>query len=95
MWHLFKNNDGKFEIAFISKGRYIVGSRQGYERKGSCLSALVQMGAPDVQDDTITVNHFGGSVPTVLTYMDGKYGRASFMSGKEYTTSKPYKPKVI
>lgn len=40
MWHLFINSDNLFEFAFVSKGRYIVGSKQGYERRAKALSAL-------------------------------------------------------
>lgn len=60
MWHLFKNNQKLFEFAFISKGEYIAGTRQGYENRSDALSALnhlarksiIYYGSILVQDDT-------------------------------------------
>lgn len=44
MIHLFKHTapgklKGKFDIALVSKGRYIIGSNQGYERKSGAVGA--------------------------------------------------------
>lgn len=40
MWHIFKNKKGQFEVAFVTKGRYQVGSNQGYARKSGALAVL-------------------------------------------------------
>jgi hypothetical protein len=40
MWHLYKNANGKFEFAFINKGRYIAGTKQGYERGSDAKRVL-------------------------------------------------------
>lgn len=65
MWHLFKHTNGKFDFAFISKGKYIAGSQQGYENRSDALKSLNYMvrkpmpagknyGSFLVQDDTGT-----------------------------------------
>mgnify|MGYP003528444520 FL=1 len=40
MWHIFKNSKGEFEVAFVTKGRYQVGSNQGYARKSGAIAVL-------------------------------------------------------
>lgn len=62
MWHLFKTRNKKqYDFAFISKGRYIAGSKQGYSRRIDAAKALYHLlitpvaipGAKfTVQDDT-------------------------------------------
>lgn len=59
MLHLFKNSKGKYEVATISNGNYIVGSHQGYEkRSGAYGNMRAQMktfgvGICQFQDDTL------------------------------------------
>lgn len=43
MWHLYKNKQGNFEVALITKGRYQVGSKQGYSKKSGCKKALISV----------------------------------------------------
>ncbi len=43
MWHLYKNKHGLFEIAFIKNGRYIVGSKQGYVNRKTCIKMMREM----------------------------------------------------
>lgn len=66
MFHLFKHlsgkNKGKFDIALISIGRYIVGSNQGYNRKSGAFNAIrimcmeIANGVIAFQDDTFSVS---------------------------------------
>lgn len=67
MLHLFKHSDGKlkgkYDIAFVVKGRYIVGSNQGYNTKRDAYKPMLALcrGLPVVgalgsckfQDDTL------------------------------------------
>ena len=61
MWHLIKNNETDlYEVAFVTKGRYIGGTQQGYENKKDALHAIVLMTETAhnylfVQDDSIGV----------------------------------------
>jgi hypothetical protein len=66
MIHLFKHSKGKlkgkFDIALVVRGKYIVGSNQGYERKSGCYNAMIaicrtlpvvgRLGSCKFQDDT-------------------------------------------
>lgn len=59
MLHIIKNRKGKFELVAVAKnGDYLVGSKQGYERKAGVYKAIrslmKMMGAfvTLVQDDT-------------------------------------------
>lgn len=60
MWHLYKNSQGKWEVCFFLKGRYIVGSKQGYVRRKTALNAVVQScnivsGFAYIQDNTTNI----------------------------------------
>lgn len=89
MWHIYRSaSDPRlFEIAFI-KGRYIVGSKQGYARKKAACRAIAIVGSSDkmlkAQDDTgerpilVFVHHDGSTTPV-----------------KNGTVGKKYRPKVI
>jgi len=96
MIHLFKHQSGKlkgkFDIALIVKGKYIVGSNQGYNRKGGAINAIVAImdnvfyesdADPEMvmQDDTV-------SPPLTFTVNDKK-------ELTRYLTkpSRPYTPK--
>lgn len=56
MWHLFKHLNGeyknKYDVAFVKKGKYGAGSKQGYNKKKDAVTLLVSMGAIFYQDDT-------------------------------------------
>jgi ribosomal protein L30E len=69
MIHLFKHSKGKlkgkFDIALIVRGKYIVGSNQGYEKRRQALKAMMsiahnipsvgRLGSVKFQDDTIEI----------------------------------------
>ncbi len=40
MIHLFKHKDGKFDIALVVKGKFVVGSNQHYSRKQGAINAI-------------------------------------------------------
>lgn len=89
MWHIYRNPSNKklFEVAFVSKGKYIVGTRQGYAKKASACRAIVSAVNPTgsilVQDDT-------GDRP-VLKYIhhDGSLSLSvSTKAGKKYIPNK-------
>jgi uncharacterized protein YegP (UPF0339 family) len=56
MFHLFQHTSkklkGKYDFAFISKGKYICGSNQGYENKKDALKSL-SLVSTAFQDDTL------------------------------------------
>lgn len=94
MLHLFKHSDGKYDIALVIKGKYIVGSEQHYERKRGALNAILKImdctffeGDQQIytffQDDTLTK-------PTVCKLLDtGKIIELDAV----IKPSKPYIPK--
>ena len=44
MFHIAKNKNGKYEAAFISKGKIVWHtSPQQYERKRGCISAIISL----------------------------------------------------
>jgi len=47
MFHLFQHSNGKlkgkYDFAFVSKGKYICGSNQGYSRKKSAINAILSI----------------------------------------------------
>lgn len=53
MIHLFKHKDGKYDIALVVKGRFIVGSQQHYNRKGDALKIMRYINSLIWQDDTL------------------------------------------
>ena len=58
MWHLFKHetgkHKGKYDVAFVVKGKYKVGSNQGYNKKLDAIKcAFLYADSEDVQDDTL------------------------------------------
>ena len=60
MWHLFKHetgkHKGKYDVAFVVKGKYKVGSNQGYNKKSDAIKcALTNRVCEHVQDDTLKV----------------------------------------
>jgi uncharacterized protein YegP (UPF0339 family) len=93
MIHLFKHKkDGKFDIALVVKGKFIVGSNQHYNRKSGCYNALklilnqVGFGTPahDViyfQDDT-----------DMKKYYIGLHQPKPTLQSKQGRPSKPYIP---
>jgi hypothetical protein len=91
MWHLFKNSDNKYEVAFIKKGKYIVGTRQGYEKKKAALKAAMIAGGCDdryslrlwIQDDTLGI---------VLQVDTDSYGREFKVKASNEKPGKPFKP---
>lgn len=95
MFHLFKHSTGKlkgkYDIALIVKGKYIVGSNQGYNRKRGALSALISIckSLPD-----------WGNLGSCVFQDDTKEKSEVFsldLSGTTYKStqkpSKPYTPK--
>lgn len=63
MFHLFKHSKGKlkgkYDFAFISRGKYICGSNQGYSRKQGVYNAIITIAKTEkdgfstyIQDDT-------------------------------------------
>ena len=95
MIHLFKHQSGKlkgkFDIALVVRGKYIVGSNQGYERKIYCLKSIQSIGSQwgglwcYVQDDT--------GKPTVSTLH--KVGNKIVLTPVKRKPSKPYQPQTI
>ena len=95
MIHLFKHQSGKlkgkFDIALVVRGKYIVGSNQGYERKIYCLKSIQSIGSQwgglwrYVQDDT--------GKPTVSTLH--KLGNKIVLTPVKRKPSKPYQPQTI
>lgn len=97
MIHLFEHQKGelkgKYDIAFIVKGRYIVGSNQGYNTKRGAYKPMIALckglpvmgalGSCKFQDDTY-------EKPIVVTLLS---------NGTTYHTktkpSKPYQPQTI
>lgn len=65
MFHLFKHSGGKlkgkYDIALVVRGRYIVGSSQGYNKKSSAFNAIrimcmeIANGVIAFQDDTFSI----------------------------------------
>lgn len=60
MIHIYKNSKGKYEVAVVSKnGNYVLGSKQGYERKRGAYTAIrsamkaFDSAAALFQDDTL------------------------------------------
>lgn len=43
MIHLFKHKDGKYDIALVVKGKFIVGSNQHYSRKKDAINAIIKV----------------------------------------------------
>ena len=80
MWHLYKNKQNKFEIAFISKnGRYIVGSKQGYSRRWDAVVRMTEVNRNlYFHDDT-------KKKPIIRSRFDCEYFDQSLLT-------KPYKP---
>lgn len=97
MVHLFRHthgkNKGKFDIAFVVRGRYIVGSNQGYNTKRGAYKAMIALckGLPVVgalgsckfQDDTLVK-------PIVVQLVSN--GNTYHSTNK---SSKPYQPQTI
>lgn len=88
MWHLFKTKRG-FEIALIFRGRYIVGSNQGYKTRNGCHKALKciipSLGVPTsikFQDDTL-------KTPMVFSISRNESPEWE----QNINPSKPYQPK--
>ena len=67
MIHLFKHDDGKFDIALVVNGKYIVGSNQHYENLKGVQNAIMAISkscgvnCAHYQDDT--------RVKPVIVYM--------------------------
>lgn len=87
MWHIYKNKQNKFEFAFIRKGRYIAGTKQGYNRMSTAIESLVSCrevvaGYFEVQDDT-------GEKPVIvrITIIEGRI----ITEDIDLKTSKVYK----
>jgi hypothetical protein len=88
MWHLFKNNQQLFEFAFINKGNYIAGTRQGYENRSGALKSLntlvrkpslgMYFAGILVQDDT------GEKSQVIALYKDNKQVLTNNKPGKRY-----------
>lgn len=58
-FHLFKHSNGKFDVAYVSKGRMVWDTQpQNYERKAGCYKAIRSLlkkfksTFTDFQDDT-------------------------------------------
>ena len=87
MWHLYKNKQNKFEIAFISKnGRYIVGSKQGYSKRVDAVTKIHLVvdnnGVVYFQDDTRD--------KSVIMYLSSG---VEYRSKNQNLLTKPYRPK--
>jgi len=95
MFHLFAHSKGKlrgkYDFAFVVKGKYIAGSNQGYEKKDSVFKAILSFAKHfgnlfvDVQDDT-----FKNSM--VYNVMPQSKGRMLFKSESEIKPKKKYIP---
>lgn len=96
MWHLFKNNEGLFEFAFISKGEYVAGTRQGYERRSKALSSLytlinsAQNGRASRDGRWYTMQDDSGVKSVILSL--GHKGKAIITKER---AGKPYIPKAV
>lgn len=78
MWHIFKNKQGKFEVAFVTKGRYQVGSNQGYTRKSGCKAVLksVLKSMQTVSDNSLLFQD--DSLPESKVFWIFKSGQVTF-----------------
>lgn len=88
MWHIYRNKHKLFEFAFISKGRYIVGSKQGYVNHKSCVNAIMTIGALEYQDDTKDESKY---LPTIFLYSKEPGEPAKYIPST-LTPHEPYKP---
>jgi len=92
MIHLFKHQSGKlkgkFDIALVVRGKYIVGSNQGYERKIGAINAIRVAWTEDVyfQD-----NSFEKPVVYRMPSAGGK--RPMYLTVRR--PHKPYQPQTI
>lgn len=57
MWHIYFTTPGVFEFAFVHKGRYIAGSRQGYARKKTALKSLWSLISISSHSAMVTLNN--------------------------------------
>lgn len=87
MWHIYCNKRGLFEFAYISKGRYIAGTRQGYERKKAALKALAKLG--NTKETRVTVQDDTEELKLSKVYSLHNEGNWSFLG---VTKTKAYKP---
>lgn len=92
MWHLFKNSEGKYEFAFVNKGKYIAGTNQGYEKKKAALRSFYSLAmfyhsdeykatrvGFNIQDDTLGL--------VLCVWKDGTVDPRT-----DIKLNKPYKP---
>lgn len=90
MWHLFKNKKKQYEFAFISKGDYIAGTRQGYENRFDALKSLnylVRKPVPSATFAGILVQDDTGLIPVIISLYPKER--------QVMTTNKPSKPYPI
>lgn len=83
MYHLFQHTTGKlkgkFDVAFVRKGRFGAGSNQGYNRKRDAISLIKAMGGNQFQDDTQNV---------VYIFVSGRFIKSVQKPSKPYSPSK-------
>lgn len=83
MWHIHRHtaqSNKYFDIAFIKRGKYIVGSNQGYRKHSQCIKTLRMIDVGVYQDDTKVK-------PVIVVIENGKP-----VTIDKSKTSKPYKP---
>lgn len=90
MWHIYKNKQGKFEVAFITKGRYQVGSKQGYSRKSGCkkvlISVLKSMQTVSTNSLLFQDNTLPDGPKVFWIFKTGKTELSEVKPGKKYVT---------
>lgn len=83
MWHIYRNSTGKFEFAFIKKGRYIAGTKQGYSSRVKATKSLYSLaGKVRAQDDTREISVTG--ILNLFGYLnlDGQKPSKKYVSKK-------------
>lgn len=106
MIHLFKNNAGKFEIAVVNNGKYIVGSRQGYNRKAGAIGAIASImnsfngnRTCVFQDDTfdtskVFVLKYDKTIRELTNVKPKKKYAKQLVTGIEYIDTRPVNPAI-
>lgn len=83
MWRLYLNSQRKFEFAFVERnGRYIAGSKQGYENKSDAVKQLRKICKNSYQDES--------GEEMVKYYYIPVYNK--WFNDGNWVTFKPYKP---
>lgn len=51
--HIYKNTEGRFECCIIKHGKYITGTRQGYENKADAIQVIRILSEATLSDAAI------------------------------------------